>query len=176
MEAWVRLSAEPYTRSTIMSQQLTLTTEQSFNFYYTPDDGKLKLDINNYAKSIASDAISGKLAVDTWYHVAVVRYTNDSTTTVTFFLNGNPIGPAAYTTVDNIQYSAQPVYIGASNDGGTSVPVIYPWIGYMQDIRLMKQAAYDGAFTPDEPLVSASGGSALGDPHIVTLGGVKYTL
>lgn len=175
IEAWVRLSDTPYTRSTIMSQQLTISSEQSFNYFYEPGSKRFKLNFNNSAKTIQSDPTSG-LAPDTWYHVAVVRYTNNDTTTTTFYLDGTPVGPSGYSTVDDIQYSAQPVYIGASNDGGTSSPVKYPWIGYMQDIRLMKQAAYDGTFTPDEPLVSAGGGSALGDPHIVTLGGVKYTL
>lgn len=108
---------------------------------------------------------------NSWHHVALVRKDG----VISVFMDGAKVNDSYSTPID-IQYSDQPLLIGAAYTGDDTV-VDYPLIGYMQDIRLIEQAVYVEDFDPTgEPLQSQKGGTLLGDPHVTTFAGMKYTL
>lgn len=166
IEAWAYLEEDLFGTGTIISQRFNSVTELSFELKYSTNN--LYLTINDGANIFSFTDYT--LTAGQWQHVAVVRY-ND---TLTAYADGVPHITTHDMSADDIQYSDELIYIGAANDGGISNPPEDPFIGYMQDVRLLKSAAYDGEFTPTA--LTFGGGQVYGDPHIVTLGGKKYTL
>lgn len=184
MEAWIYLEDDPWVWSTIMSQQLDATTEQSFNFQYYDQQLRLRLNDSDvthsfsvtsantpaasaqeYVQSVHDSYPTMSVGASAWHHVALVRH-ND---TITSYLDGAATATVSDST--NIQYSDEDVYIGANNDGGEEYAVIEPLIGYMSDMKLTLDAVYTQDFDPRLSLASV-----MGDPHIITFTGVKYTL
>lgn len=192
MKAWIYLDDTPWEWSTIMSQQLDATTEQSFNFQYYDQQLRLRLNDsetthaftltaatnlasdsdqhdNDYAQSVHDSYPTMSVSTSAWHHVALVRNSG----TITSYLDGAATDSVSDST--NIQHSDEDVYIGASNDGGTNFTVIEPHIGYMSNVKLTLDAMHDVDF---DPRVIETNDSAIlqGDPHVVTFGGHKYTL
>lgn len=191
MEAWIWLDDEPWQWNTIMSQRLTIDTEQSFDFQYF--DQKIRLRFNNnetvhdfplsaasntdstsvtghdYPRSVHENYPTMVVSPSAWHHVAVVRNNG----TINVFLDGAKTDDLEVTDTVDIQYSDEPILIGAAADGDNVVKD--PLIGYMQDIRLTQQALYVDDFEPGV-LTSQQGGQLLGDPHVTTFGGMRYTL
>ena len=192
MKAWIYLDDEPWVWSTIMSQQLDATTEQSFNFQYYDQQLRLRLNDssithvfsltaatnsandqdqhdNDYAQSVHDSYPTMSVSASAWHHVTLVR----SGGTITSYLDGAATDSVSDST--NIQYSDQSVYIGASNDGGTNFAVIEPLVGYMSNVKLTLDAMHDVDFDP-RVIETNDTAQLLGDPHVVTFGGHKYTL
>lgn len=167
IEAWVYLEEALFGAGTIASQRYNATTELSFQLQY--NNSGMELQFNNGSTVLTFDGTT--IVADRWYHVAAVRYNG----IVKMYIDGQPSSTEHDMTTLDVQYSDELIYIGAANDGGITNPVVDPWIGYMQDIRIMKSAGYDDPFTPDD-LSTPGGGQVYGDPHIITLGGKKYTL
>lgn len=147
LEAWWYLDDELFNPGTMFSQQFTTTSEQSFTLKYISSPEKFQLIFNN--DTVKYEFLTPGIVAQTWYHVALVRYNG----VLTMYVNGVPMSTTFNDTTD-IQYSDEYIYIGAQNNGGVTEPVIEPWIGYAQDIRILTQAAYDGPFTP-EPVTLA---------------------
>ncbi len=75
------------------------------------------------------------LALNTWYHLAVVR----SSGTTTLYMDGSSVGSAS----DSASYVAAPFYMGDYSGGG------YGFTGYMDNLRITKGIArYTSSFTP----------------------------
>jgi hypothetical protein len=82
--------------------------------------------------------ISGAIAQNTWYHVAVSR----SGTSTRMFINGVQAG-STYT--DSTNYLCDKLFVGASSSGSGAVSVF----GYIDDLRITKGVArYTSNFTP----------------------------
>jgi len=76
------------------------------------------------------------MVINTWYHVAWVRYNN----TMYFYINGTQVGSVAFTV--NVGTGTN-TYIGSETGQGAYFD------GYISNIRVIKnQALYTGAFTP----------------------------
>lgn len=190
IEAWIWLDDVPWNWSTIMSQRLSADAELSFEVQYyddqirvTMNDGASRQDMSietannpaseaqDYAQTVHTNYPTMSISPSAWHHVAVVRDDN----TLAVFVDGAKVDSSATNQVD-VQHSDEPVYIGAANAGGVEYPVADPLIGYMQDVRLTKQAMYVEDFDPRVALPPGGGGGAVGDPHIMTFAGKKYTL
>lgn len=188
MKAWIYLDDEPWVWSTIMSQQLDATTEQSFNFQYYDQQLRLRLndsdtthvfsltsantpvaDAQEYAKSVHESYPTMSVSASAWHHVTLVR----SGGTITSYLDGAATDSVSDST--DIQYSDEDVYIGASNNGGTNFAVVEPLIGYMSNVKLTLEALHDDDFDP-RVITTNDTGQLTGDPHVTTFGGYKYTL
>jgi len=192
MKAWIYLDDDPWVWSTIMSQQLDATTEQSFNFQYYDQQLRLRLNDsdtthvfaltaasnsinaedqhdNDYAQSVHDSYTTMSVSASAWHHVTLVR----SNGTITSYLDGAATDSVSDST--DIQYSDEDVYIGASNNGGDNFAVIEPLVGYMSNVKLTLDAMHDDDFDP-RVIVTNEPGQLLGDPHVTTFGGIKYTL
>lgn len=192
MKAWIYLDDVPWVWSTIMSQQLDDTTEQSFNFQYYDQQLRLRLndsDVthvfsltaatnsinaedqhdNDYAQSVHDSYTTMNVSASAWHHVALVRSSN----TITSYLDGAATDSVSDST--DIQYSDEDVYIGANNNGGDNFAVIDPLVGNMSNVKLALEALHDDDFDP-RVVTTNDPGRLLGDPHVVTFGGIKYTL
>lgn len=188
MESWIWLDDDPWVWSTIISQQLDATTEQSFNFQYY--DQQLRLRLNDsetthvfsltsantpaasaqeYVQSVHDSYPTMSVSPSAWHHVTLVR----SSGNITSYLDGAATDSVSDST--DIQYSDEDVHIGASNNGGTNFAVVEPFIGYMSNVKLTLEALYNDDFDPR--VISTNDAAVLqGDPHVITFGGVKYTL
>jgi len=87
------------------------------------------------------DSPTGAVTTGTWYHIAVVR--NGST--FTMYIDGTSVGTltesAPLTTPTGL------MTVGAASTGG-----LYPMIGYVDDLRITREARYTSNFTvPDAP-------------------------
>ena len=192
MKAWIYLEDDPWVWSTIMSQQLDATTEQSFNFQYYDQQLRLRLNDsdtthvfsltaatnsvnaedqhdNDYAQSVHGSYTTMSVSASAWHHVTLVR----SGGTITSYLDGAATDSVSDST--DIQYSDEDMYIGASNNGGTNFAVVEPLIGYMSNVKLALEALHDDDFDP-RVITTNDTGQLTGDPHVTTFGGHKYTL
>lgn len=83
---------------------------------------------------------STAIALNTWYHVAIVR----SGTTITMYLDGVSVGSAAVST-NSLNDNAGKLYIGAAQNESTSDD----WNGWLGPLRITKGVArYTANFTP----------------------------
>lgn len=188
IEAWIWLDDEPWDWNTIMSQRLDEYTELSFQLQYydqqlrvTFNDGQVThllsltgaqntTDPEAYAQSVHASYPTMSVSPSAWHHVAVVR----SSGTITSYLDGAATGSVSDST--DVQYSDESIYIGAANDGGVNYAVEDAFIGYMMDVRLTTQALYVEDFDPRYAIENTNPGVLLGDPHVTTFAGYKYTL
>ena len=168
VESWIKLDDEPWVWSTLLSQRMDKTTDQSIDIQYK--DNTMRVAFNNH-QVVHDISTSTSISADQWHHVAVVRGQG----AITVYVDGTPMDQVVQDST-NIQSSEQFIYIGAANDGGMEFPVTDPFVGKIQDFRITTQALYVSQFEPNTPLMSSDGGSLLGDPHIVTFGGIRYTL
>jgi hypothetical protein len=96
---------------------------------------------NGYAEyesiPIEASAAVTAISANTWYHVAATRENG----TLRLFLNGSlDLTQASLTTDYNQTNNLQ---IGLSRDGS------WPWVGYLDDLRITKGLArYTSSFTP----------------------------
>lgn len=93
------------------------------------------LSSNGSAWDIASSVAIGTTALNTWYHIAIVR----NGTTFTTYLNG--VQGATFTSSASIYQSANSVIIGKGQSSS--------FYGLMSNVRFVKgTAVYTSAFTP----------------------------
>jgi hypothetical protein len=89
----------------------------------------------NGDSAIAISALS--VSINTWTHVAVCR----SGTSLRLFINGTQSGS---TVTDSTNYSV----VSQLTIGAISTAPIWPFTGYIQDVRITKSARYTTNFTP----------------------------
>jgi hypothetical protein len=87
------------------------------------------------SSTLAINVASG-MALNTWYHVALVRYQG------TWYLYQNGVLLAQYATSGTFGNNTYPFIVG--NWGGANAP----WQGYIDEVRVSNIARYTAAFTP----------------------------
>jgi len=143
IEFWMRAAALPGTTAQLFDTR-PASTNGAYHNIYLSSDGTVRYYVST-ADRITSTASA--IAINTWYHIALVRYVN----TTTLYINGVVAGtPWADTTA---YVSAAIVLIGASYSGGAAITNYFN--GYIDDLRVTKSVArYTGAFTPPSKIVS----------------------
>ena len=135
VEAWVYLTAFNSTAPTISTIWSLDGSGTNNTFCYVYSSGSIAVGINGI-NEIAS--ATGVIALNVWYHVAVVR--NGSTTTV--YVNG--VSVASNTTSVWAQTGSRPFYVGSNPQSSG-----YYLTGYISNVRfLMNAVVYTAAFTP----------------------------
>ena len=101
------------------------------------------------AATISSSVVSGTtvIAVNTWYHFALTR----SGTTVRLFLNGTQEGSGTFSTDLN---QTDILVIGNTR------PLNQLFLGYISNVRVLKQALYTSTFTPSTSRITTTSQSA----------------
>jgi len=131
-----------YFNSVALGQRLIAWDNDSNNFViaiYTNSNGNLAYYISatGNAWNIAQAVTMGSIAINTWYHIALVR--NGSTFTP--YING--VAGNATTSSDTLYSSTLPFVIAATGSGGSN------FNGYIDDFRITKgYARYTANFTP----------------------------
>jgi len=132
VEGWVYLSALGAARGLVSKG--TGTTGWSVNI----TSGNF-LQATYSATNLTSTTV---LAVNTWYHFAMVR-AGSAIGNIKIYLNGVlQASSATAITTDFIQTNA--LYVGANRVAGD------PMLGYMDDVRITKVARYLDSFTPPQ--------------------------
>ena len=136
VEAWIYITAFTQGASPFISTIWSLDGSGTNNtFCYVYRTGSIAVGING-TNEIASAA--GVIALNAWYHTAVVR--NGSTTTV--YVNG--VSVASNTTAVWAQTGARPFYVGSNPQNAN-----YYLTGYISNVRfLMNTVLYTAAFAP----------------------------
>jgi len=141
LEFWIYLTATPGVLAGIYDNR-PASTQGAYIFLYLNSDRTVRLWVSG-ADRITSSA----LALNTWYHLAVVK--NSGTTTM--YLNGVVTGS---TYSDSTTYLQNGTLIGASYGGGASVSSYLT--GYLCDVRMtIGTAVYASNFvTQNAPLTA----------------------
>ena len=124
ISAWVKRTNGGY----IVSNNGNSTEQYAFSINST--NGKLQFEPNYSASVIAA---STSLAINTWYHVAVVRSGSTGNWTITFYVNGIVDGTPV--TISANPDASGPVYIGHLHSGGG-----YYFNGSLDDVRVYNTA------------------------------------
>jgi hypothetical protein len=117
------------------------------------------------AMTYTSTVLTGStvIATNTWYHFALVR-SGTASGNVKLYLNGVLEGTSATARNDDFSQTDN-MYIGYTRQ--VSSP--QPFLGYISNVRVTKQALYTGAFTPStSKLTTTSQGATAG--NVVYLG------
>lgn len=143
IEFWMRAAALPGTTAQLFDTR-PASTNGAYHNIYLSSDGTVRYYVST-ADRITSSASA--IAINTWYHIALVRYVN----TTTLYINGVVAGTPWDDTTAYV--SAAIVLIGASYSGGAAITNYFN--GYIDDLRVTKSVArYTGAFTPPSKMVS----------------------
>ena len=130
IEFWVRRTGTgsyPY----VFDFRAGVNAAVAYLYLKHADSYKLQLSFNG-SGLITSTA---GLALNTWYHIAIVR----SSGTTTMYMDGSSVGSAS----NSASYVAAPFYMGDYSGGG------YGFTGYMDNLRITKGIArYTSSFTP----------------------------
>jgi len=131
IEAWVYSTAIA-NQQMILSNRIAVTGAANFDLQIV--SSRVRFGTTNTDILIGTITLSS----NTWYHVAVSRVG----TTSRLFINGvlDVSSTTSYTLSNN-----SITHIGTN---GTYAPTQYPFIGYIQDLRVSKVGRYSGAFTP----------------------------
>ena len=113
------------------------------------DGALLTFQINDGSSQLTGILAYPDLVIDTWYHIAGVRYGN----LFTLYLNGADVGNATSSgTCPNLD---QTVYIGHA-------PIGSSFNGYLDEVRISKGIArYTAAFTPPTAAFASDGYTVL---------------
>ena len=131
IEAWI-YSTSIANQQMILSNRIAATGTTNFGLQIY--QSKVRMGNQNVDYLVGAITLSS----NTWYHVAVSRISG----TFRLFING---------VLDVASVSAQTMSSNAitvCGGDGTYSPTSYPFIGYIQDLRISKVGRYSGAFTP----------------------------
>ena len=135
MEAYVRFDTVSIT------QKLFWQNNTYIGIEYVTGSG-IKVRLNNGGINFTA---SWSPSINTWYHVAVVRQTNNTTTV---YIDGTSIGSG---TISGGSSSQHKVEIGAFS------PSTDEFDGYMDEIRISSVARFTSSFTPTTSEYTADG-------------------
>lgn len=137
-----------YPLSVSVQQNLVDKIGSASNAIYMSSTGVLKY-------YVAGDRITGAtLSVNTWYHIALVRYSG----TTKLYVNGIQSG-ASYTDTNNYALNTGSPRIGAAFNNTVSVN------GYLDDLRISLFARYVSNFTPPTAALPTTASSTPADPY-----------
>ena len=122
------------------------SNRQAWGMYWDADDGNFGL-IASTGGSIGSTDITyrqaANFAVNTWYHLAIVRISN----TLTLYKDGTSIGSNSSFTGTIYENTVDPLVIGGQLSGTSYDSKIMR--GFLSNVRVIKgEGIYTGAFTP----------------------------
>jgi hypothetical protein len=104
---------------------------------------------------VGADRITGStLSANTWYHIALVRYSG----TTKLYVNGVQSG-ASYDDTNNYALNTGSPRIGAAFNNTVSVN------GYIDDFRISRFARYVSNFTPPTAALPTTASSTVADPY-----------
>jgi hypothetical protein len=104
---------------------------------------------------VGADRITGStLSANTWYHIALVRYSG----TTKLYVNGVQSG-ASYADTNNYALNTGSPRIGAAFNNTVSVN------GYIDDFRISQFARYVSNFTPPTAALPTTASSTVADPY-----------
>ena len=104
---------------------------------------------------VGADRITGAtLSANTWYHIALVRYSG----VTKLYVNGVQSG-ASYTDTNNYALNTGSPRIGAAFNNTVSVN------GYLDDLRISLFARYTSTFTPPTAALPTTASSTPADPY-----------
>jgi hypothetical protein len=131
IEAWI-YSTSIANQQMVLSNRIAVSGAANFDFQIVSS----RMRFGTTSTDILIGTIT--LSSNTWYHVAVSRVG----TTSRLFINGvlDVSSTTSYTLSSN-----SITHVGTN---GTYAPTQYPFIGYIQDLRVSKVGRYSGAFTP----------------------------
>ena len=123
-------------------------------------DGSSAFNFRDSSSSIVLTYSSTNLAVNTWYHVAVVRNGSGSNN-MAMYINGVSVATG---TSSGTQTTQTAIYIGGDGSANCSFP------GLISNFRITKgQALYTATFTPaTSPLTTTSQGITTGTVSLLT--------
>jgi hypothetical protein len=138
-----------YYPSTVSVQQnLVDKIGSASNAIYMSSAGVLKY-------YVGADRITGStLSANTWYHIALVRYSG----TIKLYVNGIQSG-ASYADTNNYALNTGSPRIGAAFNNTVSVN------GYIDDLRISQFARYTSNFTPPTAALPTTASSTPADPY-----------
>ena len=131
IEAWI-YSTSIANQQMILSNRIAATGSANFDWQIVSS----RLLFGTTSTNLLTGTIT--LSSNTWYHVAVSRVSG----TARMFVNG--VLDVSTTTSFNLSNNSI-THIGTN---ATYAPTQYPFIGYIQDLRISKVGRYSGAFTP----------------------------
>jgi len=135
MEAYIRFDTVSIT------QKLFWQNNTYIGIEYVTGSG-IKVRLNNGGINFTA---SWSPSINTWYHVAVVRQTNNTTTV---YIDGTSIGSG---TISGGSSASHKVEIGAYS------PSTDEFDGYMDEIRISSVARFTSSFTPTTSEYTADG-------------------
>ena len=138
IELWHRRTATSNWGSFFSTENAAYGGIGTAGFIFGYDSTNNKLGWYNGTWYYASSSGNTTLAVDTWYHIAAVRYGS----TTKLYLNG--VEELSFT--DSGSYGTAKLWLGGRGDLSLSYGIIE---GYIDDVRITKGLArYTSAFTP----------------------------
>jgi hypothetical protein len=140
IEFWCRPAAQVAAYPSMLGTTAWLQND-SFSIRYSHDFNADRFSVHSYPMGdmyLSSDTV---FEADVWYHIAVTR----SGTTDRLFVNGVEVDSFTHTTAPNWPNLTADgdCYIGGSWDGPSG-----QYLGYIDDLRIVKAALYTANFTP----------------------------
>ena len=135
-EFWFYNTAESGTNQTIMNSRQSVTTGQQrdgFDVAITPTRALFA----SYRSLAFFNLADGSIALNRWYHFAIVRQSN----TVYSYLDGVLIGSQALASGDGLNFFSQRLWIGAT------ATTLNRFNGYISNFRYTKSDLYSANFT-----------------------------
>lgn len=143
IECWVRFKDLTDLVQTFMSHYINTGNQRSWRLYR--DSGDLAFFVSDDGTNVSPAlTITGAFtwAVDTWYHIAVTRDSNDD---VRMFVDGVQVGSTTAVAF-SIHNSTGLLYLGKIRSAGFDD---FPLDGFVDDPRIVVgDALYTGGFTP----------------------------
>ena len=135
IECWVYLNSMPSVSVQLIGQN---DGSASNWFVYIYANGKIAVGLKN-VNEVAS--ATGVISTDTWYHVAVVRESSDSSAVTRIYVDGVSVANA---TAQYFNDSSDDLFIGGNSDESG----LKYMDGYLDEIRISDVARYQIPFTP----------------------------
>jgi hypothetical protein len=147
-EAWIYMTAAPTSDVNAIGSVITLDGQAASNINYMGFGviSNQKVTVRWFDSASKSCTGSSTLALNTWYHIALVANSN----ALAIYVNGIPETLTGTTTLTNRG--------GTSNEFAISANNYTSFTGYISNVRVNNTALYTSAFTPSTiPLTSPSG-------------------
>lgn len=136
LECWARPTSLAVARTLICHS----TDINNMYRLYITTTGRLQFDVVSASSTIITlQSAASLIAINNWYHVAVVRNGNN----FALYINGAQV--ATVTDTDAIPNFTSTFKIGISGNGTSD-----PMLGYIDEVRISKVARWTAAFTAPE--------------------------
>jgi hypothetical protein len=156
VECWVRLPTNALSAGSTILDIRPAANADDFTFYIANSGSGNRLGY--YSNTATGECTNTYLALDTWYHLALVRQSG----VAKIYLNGSlqPFSSGSSSWPNDVG-SSQPCYVGANPAGTNAIT------GYIKDLRVTKGVArYTQNFTPKyRPFPDKTAIKTIAAPH-----------